>query len=91
VETVDAAREEEVLRPEPGSLDPLLDCISGRCCDLELHRPLCLVLHDRCAGGHLVAMADVSNFEPDEVTPTQLAVDPQIEEGEFANPMSTLR
>jgi hypothetical protein len=33
------------------------------------------VLHDRRAGSDLVAMADVSNFERNEVTPPQLAVD----------------
>jgi hypothetical protein len=47
----------KVLGPESGSIDPLLDCVTGRRCDLELHRPLRLVLHDRRARNYLVAMA----------------------------------
>jgi len=41
------------------------------------------VLHDDGAVCDLVSMADVSDFERDQVAPTQLAVDAQIEERKF--------
>ena len=44
------------------------------------------MLHDDGAGCHLLSMADVSDFECDQVAATQLAVDAQIEEGKFSYP-----
>jgi len=83
---VNSAREQVVLSPEAGSLDPLLNRFTGRGCDLKLHRSLRFALDDRRAGGHVVAMADVSDFETDEITAAQFAVDPQVEECKLANP-----
>jgi hypothetical protein len=62
-------------------LDPLLDGVACCWCDLELNRPLGLVLHDNGARRHLVAVADVPDPEADQVAAAQLAVDPEIEEG----------
>lgn len=61
-------------------LDPRLQGISGGCSDLELNRPLSFVLHHSRACRDLVSMADISDFECDQVTAAQLAVDAQIEE-----------
>lgn len=47
--------------------DPGLHGLSGRCRDFELNWPLGLVLHDDGAGRHLVAMANVSDFQCDQV------------------------
>jgi hypothetical protein len=63
--------------------DPRHQGFSGGCGDFELNRPLGFLLHDDGAARHLVTMAYVANFECDQVTPTQLAIDAQIEKCKF--------
>lgn len=72
---VKSAGKEEVLGFQPSMPDPRLQGISGGCRDFELNRPLSLVLHDDGSGRHLVAVADVSDCECNQVAPAQLAVD----------------
>jgi len=65
-------------------LDPRLQGVSGGGRDLELHRALSLVLHHDRTGCHLVAVAEVPDFEADENAAAQLAVDARVEQGELA-------
>jgi hypothetical protein len=65
-------------------LDPLLYPIARRGRDLELYGALSLVLHHDSASGDLIAMADVSYPQGDEVTATELAVYPEVEESKLA-------
>jgi hypothetical protein len=66
-------------------LDQIANRRPGLVGDLELHWPPGLLLHngspvlDRSSDGHIL------HPKSHEVTPSQLAVDPEIEEGEFAN------
>jgi hypothetical protein len=84
---MDATRKHEVVRPQPGLLDPLLDGVAGCWGELELNRTLSLLLHHHGARCHLVAVADVPDLEAGEIAATQLAVDPKVEEGKFAHPV----
>jgi hypothetical protein len=84
---VNATREKEVLGPQPRDFDPLLDSLTGRGRDLELDRSLRLVLHHDSPRGQLLAVANVPDLEGNEGASTKLAVDPQIEEREFAHPV----
>src|SRR5450432_3413810 len=88
---VDATRKDEVVRSQSGLLDPLLDSVASYWCDLELNRTLGLVLHNDGPSCHLVTVADVPHSEANEVAAAQLAVDPQIEEGELARPAFHLK
>jgi hypothetical protein len=81
-------REHEVLRLQPCLLDPRLHGVACRSRDLELDRALGLVLHHHGAGCYLVAVADVSDLEADEVAAAQFAVDSQVEECEVAQAAS---
>jgi hypothetical protein len=66
-------------------LDQIANRRPGLVGDLELHWPPGLLLHnggpvlDRSSGDHIL------HPKSDEVTPSEFAVDPEIEEGEFAN------
>ena len=84
---MEPAGEEEVLRLQPGQLDPGLQGVPGGLRYLELHRALGLVLHDDGPRCHLVSMAHVPDFEGDEVASSQLAVDAQVKEREFVHPV----
>ncbi len=53
--------------------------------DLELHRPECLALDDGGALFDATRDHDVGDFEPDEVAPSQFAIDGHIEEREIAD------
>src|SRR5690349_19426546 len=81
---VKSSGEEEVLRLQASELDPRLHGLSGGRRDLELNRPLGFVLDDYGACGHLLAVTHVPNLEGDKVTATQLAVDAEVEESQFA-------
>ena len=82
---MEPAGKQEVLRLQPRLPDPHLHSIPGRRRDLELHWALGLVLHDDGACRNLVAMADIPDFESDEVASAKLAVDAQVEERKFAH------
>ena len=82
---VNPTGEDEVVSSEACLLDPFLHSVAGCRRDLELHRTLRLVLHHHRARCHLVAMADVSDLETDEITAAELAVDSQVEECKLAH------
>jgi len=47
--------------------------------DLELHRPLGLLLHDNRAGGDVTALDHVVDTKPNQIAAAQLAVDGKVE------------
>jgi hypothetical protein len=71
--------EQEAVRVQPGRLDPRFQRLAGRRRDLELDRPLGLLLKHHCARGQPVTVAHVADAQLDQVAGAQLAVDPQIE------------
>src|SRR4051812_28043091 len=81
------AGEQELLWFQSGLLYPRLQRISRGLRNLELHRALGLVLHDDGARAHLLAVAYVPDLERDEIAAAELAVDAQVEEGKFPNPL----
>ena len=64
---MNSTREQVVLGLQLGLLDPRTDGVAGYRCDLELHWPLRLLLHDDGTCCHLVTVADVADLQPDEI------------------------
>src|SRR6266566_622029 len=85
------ARKEELLRLQAGGRDPGTDRVPRLFGDLELHRPLGLLLHDNRAWGNMTALEHIANVKPHQVAPAQLAVDGEIEQREFPDSMSQLQ
>src|SRR6266700_2470984 len=85
------ARKEELLRLQAGGRDPGTDRVPRLFGDLELHRPLRLLLHDNRAWGDMTALEHIADVKPDQVAPAQLAVDGEIEQGEFPGSMIQLQ
>src|SRR6266496_2363254 len=50
------------------------------------HRTLCLLLQDDRPSGHSVTVAHIANVQTYEIARSQLAVDAEVEEGEFSQP-----
>jgi hypothetical protein len=82
---VNSAWEEEIIRSQASLLDPCLDGIACRLRDLELNWPQRLLLRDDCSSRDLVAVADIADFELDEVAATQFAVDAEVEQRELSD------
>jgi hypothetical protein len=59
--------------------------------DLELHRPLGLLLHHDCPGRDPRALDNVMYAEPNQITPAQLAVDGKVEQCKFPRSMIQLQ
>ena len=59
--------------------------------NLKLDRSLGLLLHDDRTGSHPTAMDHIVNMEPDQITPAQLAVDSEVEHGEFPDATAQLQ
>ncbi len=70
---------------QPRTLDPFGDRGPSRLGDLELHRPLRLLLKDDRALGDMVAMGNVPHPKSNQVACSQLAVDRQVEQGQIAD------
>jgi hypothetical protein len=58
--------------------------------DLELHRPLRLLLHDNCTASDATALDDIVNAKPHQIAPAQLTVDGEIEQRKFPGSMIQL-
>jgi hypothetical protein len=72
-------------------IDPGANGLPRRLGDLELHGSLGFLLqHDR-ARGYGLTMTDIAHLELYEIAGTELAVDGQIEQGEFAAPTGELQ
>src|SRR6266496_948333 len=85
------ARKEELLRLQAGGRDPSTDRVPRLFGDLELHRPLGLLLHDNRAWGDMTALEHIADVKPHQVAPAQLAVDGEIEQCEFPGSMIQLQ
>src|SRR6266700_1951695 len=85
------ARKEELLWLQAGGRDPGTDRVPRLFGDLELHRPLGLLLHDNRAWGDMTAREHIANLKPHQIAPAQLAVDGEIEQREFAGSMIQLQ
>ncbi len=88
---VDSAWEQEVVRSKSSLLDPLLNCVARRRCDLKLHGTLRLLLHDDGSRGDLIAMTDVANLQLHQIAAPELAVNAKIEKRKFTNPVCHLK
>jgi hypothetical protein len=88
---MDPTWKQEIVGSKAGLLDPLLNGVARRRRDLELHRTLCLLLHDDGPRGDLVAMTDVPKLQLHQVTAPELAVDAQIEQRQFPHPIRHLK
>jgi hypothetical protein len=84
---VQAAGKQEVLGLELSLLDPSLKRLPGRQCDFELHRALGLVLHDDGTRCHLITVTHIPDLQGDQIAAPKLAIDAQVEEGQFAHSM----
>src|SRR5437773_6018493 len=58
--------------------DPRGHRVSRLVSDLELHRPLCLLLHDNRALGNMTALNHIVDAKCYEITPAQFAVDARL-------------
>ena len=85
------ARKEELLRLQAGRRNPGVDCIPRLFSNLELHRPLSLLLRDDRAWGDMTALERIANAKSHQVAPAQLAVDGEIEQREFPGSMIQLQ
>ena len=63
--------------------DPGADRVPCLLCDLELNRPLRLLLHDNRPRPDVTALHYVVNAKADQVIAAQLAIDCEIEKREF--------
>src|SRR5487761_2049054 len=66
---------------------PCRDGVPCLLSDLELHRPPGLLLHDDCTGSDVTALDDIVHAETDQITATQLAINGEVEQREFARSM----
>jgi hypothetical protein len=76
----DPAWEEVLAGSEMRLLDPGGDRLPGLLGDLELHRPVRLVLHDHGARQDRLALGDVQNTQAYQVTAAQVAIYGEIEQ-----------
>lgn len=86
----DSAWEQEVVGAEPRFRHPGADRVPRLFSDLELHRTLCLMLHDDRARANPTALDNVPNPERHQVAAAQFAVDPKVEQGEITGAMFQL-
>jgi hypothetical protein len=71
--------------------DPGGDRLARLLGDLDLDRPLGLLLHDNRAGCDPTALDHIVNMEPDQITPAQLAVQGEVEQRKFPGSMAQLQ
>ena len=88
---MDATWEKIIIVGQRCFLDPICHCLSGGRCSLKLYRLRCLLLHDYGAGGHAIAMADVSDPQANQITCSEFAVQAKIKKGQFPSPVPQLK
>ena len=86
-----ATGEQIVLRLQIRRFDPCGDSGSGRFGQLELHRSLCLSLHNHRTEQDLIGVRHVPTSQTHQITAAQLAVDRQVEHGHVADVMCIWR
>src|SRR5690348_11965387 len=72
-------------------LDPLADRLTRQVSDLELNRPLGLLLHDHRSRCDLATVGHDENAKLYEITGTGLGIDRQIEQRQVADPTPQLQ
>ena len=82
---VDPAREHMVGHRTSSALQPRAQAALGVVEQLELHRPLRLLLDHDGAGTDAAAQHDVADLDLDDVAASQLAVDREVEHGAVAH------
>lgn len=68
------AWEQEICCFQFSRSDPGLKALSGLFRDLELHRPLSLLLHDRRPGRHVAPATDILGLQPRKIARSELAI-----------------
>ena len=71
--------------------DPSGDGVPRLFGDLELHRPLGLLLHDDCSGSDVTPLDHVVDAKPDQIAPPQFAINSEVEQREFPDSMIQLQ
>src|SRR5262249_17076476 len=84
------AREQKVARRFACVSQVVIDGLTGLVRQLELDRPSCLPLPDRCAVDRVTVGCNVLDLEGHDIAATKLAIDRQIEHGQVACPPSTI-
>jgi len=79
-----AAAEQEVARFSTGGADVVVDRLPSVLGDLESNRQAGLLLADRCTVDRISMRRYVLDLERDDIAPTQLAIDRQIEHRQIA-------
>jgi hypothetical protein len=77
---IDTAREDEIVERAAAAREPGEQCLARLGHQLELNRPVGLLLNDSCARSQRSSCDDVADLHLDDVTPAQLAVDRQIKQ-----------
>jgi hypothetical protein len=85
------AREQKVVGLECGFGDPRGEGVAGRLGQLELHRPLRLVLHHHRPVQDLIAVGDIAHPKAHQVAAAQLAVHGEIEQRQLPDPVVRLQ
>jgi hypothetical protein len=80
-----------LIGPQARRRDPRRHGLSGLVGEFELDGPLRLALHHYGPRRDMAAGRNVLNSQPNEVTPAQLAVDGQVEQGEVPEPVPQLQ
>ena len=88
---MDSTEEQEIPGRQIGLLDPCLHRAACLRCQLEADRSSGLLLKHFGTGQDLLSMGDVAATQPHEVTAAQLAVDPEVNEGEITYSASDLQ
>src|SRR5690242_14191721 len=83
-------RKEVVGCSQPGFTDPRCNDLARAFRDLELDRPMRLLLHHDRSRGYPIAVTDIVDPKLRQVTPSKLAVDCQVEDGQLADPLGEL-
>src|SRR6266702_8065027 len=76
---------QKVRSLQSSRFDPGIETFTGLLRDLELDRPLGLLLHDCSPGGHVAPVTDVLHLQPRKIARSQLAINCEIEHRELTN------
>lgn len=77
------ARKQKIRGLQPSRVDPGVKALTSMFRDLELNRPLGLLLHDGGSRGHMASVADILHLQSREIARSKLAIDCEIEHRKF--------
>jgi hypothetical protein len=84
-------REQDLAGPLIGSLQIIIDGLTRLFAQFESDRLTSLFLSDGCAIRRVAAGGDILDPDGDDITPSKLTVDCEIEHGEVANAAFNLK